>query len=74
MGNAFFTLGGMLATIDEKAARQKVHNWNASEQDIKAWKEGKTGVPYIDANMRELVLTGYMSNRGRQVTYLRLHS
>jgi deoxyribodipyrimidine photo-lyase len=30
------------------------------------WIEGSTGVPYIDANMRELNKSGYMSNRGRQ--------
>ena len=26
-----------------------------------------TGYPFIDANMREMLCTGYMSNRGRQV-------
>lgn len=26
-----------------------------------------TGYPFIDANMREMLHTGYMSNRGRQV-------
>jgi deoxyribodipyrimidine photo-lyase len=31
-----------------------------------AWKEGKTGNDFIDANMLELKLTGFMSNRGRQ--------
>jgi deoxyribodipyrimidine photo-lyase len=30
------------------------------------WAEGQTGIPFIDANMRELNQTGYMSNRGRQ--------
>jgi len=30
------------------------------------WKRGETGVPFIDANMRELNASGYMSNRGRQ--------
>lgn len=30
------------------------------------WAEGRTGVPFIDANMRELNTTGWMSNRGRQ--------
>ncbi len=30
------------------------------------WLEGETGVPFIDANMREINLTGFMSNRGRQ--------
>jgi deoxyribodipyrimidine photo-lyase len=30
------------------------------------WINAQTGVPFIDANMRELKLTGFMSNRGRQ--------
>ena len=29
--------------------------------------EGRTGVPFVDANMREMAATGFMSNRGRQV-------
>lgn len=33
---------------------------------FQAWAEGRTGVPFIDANMRELAATGFMSNRGRQ--------
>ncbi len=30
------------------------------------WKNGRTGNDFIDANMNELSLTGFMSNRGRQ--------
>jgi deoxyribodipyrimidine photo-lyase len=30
------------------------------------WIDGKIGVDFIDANMIELKLTGFMSNRGRQ--------
>ncbi|MDX2301399.1 MAG: DASH family cryptochrome [Microscillaceae bacterium] len=30
------------------------------------WTQGKTGVSFIDANMKELNQTGFMSNRGRQ--------
>lgn len=30
------------------------------------WTSGETGVPFIDANMKELNATGFMSNRGRQ--------
>jgi deoxyribodipyrimidine photo-lyase len=30
------------------------------------WKNARTGQPFIDANMKELALTGFMSNRGRQ--------
>jgi len=33
---------------------------------MKAWREGRTGVPLIDAAMRELDATGYISNRARQ--------
>ncbi len=33
---------------------------------LNLWIEGRTGLPFIDANMRELAHTGYMSNRGRQ--------
>lgn len=38
------------------------HNNNKFE----AWKNGKTGDDFIDANMLELKHTGFMSNRGRQ--------
>lgn len=30
------------------------------------WRYGFTGMPFVDANMRELLQTGFMSNRGRQ--------
>ncbi|KOY88106.1 hypothetical protein AD998_07440 [bacterium 336/3] len=33
---------------------------------FKKWTKGETGVDFIDANMRELNQTGFMSNRGRQ--------
>jgi deoxyribodipyrimidine photo-lyase len=36
------------------------------EEKFYAWAEGRTGIPFIDANMRELSATGFMSNRGRQ--------
>ncbi len=29
------------------------------------WREGTTGIPFIDAHMRQLNQTGFMSNRGR---------
>ena len=33
---------------------------------LQKWIDGNTGAPFIDASMRELKLTGFMSNRGRQ--------
>ena len=41
-------------------------NLDDSDDPARRWCEGRTGVPFIDANMRELVQTGWMSNRGRQ--------
>ena len=35
-------------------------------QLFEKWQLGKTNCNFIDANMRELQLTGFMSNRGRQ--------
>ncbi|MET0736520.1 MAG: deoxyribodipyrimidine photo-lyase [Microbacterium sp.] len=35
---------------------------------VKAWQTGRTGIPLVDAGMRELWRTGYMHNRVRMVT------
>jgi deoxyribodipyrimidine photo-lyase len=43
-------------------------SWLNNETDFKAWCEGETGYPFVDAGMRELNATGYMHNRARMVT------
>ena len=35
--------------------------------NFKAWCEGKTGYPFVDAAMRQLLTTGWMHNRTRMV-------
>jgi deoxyribodipyrimidine photo-lyase len=40
--------------------------WKQDQQRFDLWCQGKTGFPLVDANMRELATTGFMSNRGRQ--------
>jgi deoxyribodipyrimidine photo-lyase len=42
--------------------------WEQNEAHFKAWCEGKTGYPLVDAGMRELNSTGFMHNRVRMVT------
>jgi deoxyribodipyrimidine photo-lyase len=39
-----------------------------SPTKLKAWQQGETGIPLVDAGMRELWNTGYMHNRVRLVT------
>ena len=41
--------------------------WRNNEDEFKAWCEGKTGYPLVDAGMRQLNATGYMHNRVRMV-------
>ena len=40
--------------------------WKTDWAQFECWTLGKTGYPLVDANMRELAATGFMSNRGRQ--------
>ena len=41
--------------------------WVNDEKQFKAWCDGETGYPLVDAGMRELNNTGYMHNRVRMV-------
>ncbi|XP_059087984.1 cryptochrome DASH-like [Tigriopus californicus] len=44
----------------------KAYPWQTNKTLFQMWCQGRTGVPFVDANMRELLYTGWMSNRGRQ--------
>jgi deoxyribodipyrimidine photo-lyase len=48
--------------------------WSSDPELWERWASGRTGMPLVDANMRELQQTGWMSNRGRQnvASYLAL--
>jgi len=41
--------------------------WRKNKAALNAWQQGKTGIPIIDAGMRELWQTGYMHNRVRMI-------
>lgn len=41
--------------------------WQNNKDLLKSWQKGKTGIPIIDAGMRELWQTGYMHNRVRMI-------
>jgi len=41
--------------------------WVNDEGQFKAWCEGRTGYPIVDAGMRELNATGFMHNRVRMI-------
>ncbi|GAA4055919.1 DASH family cryptochrome [Flavobacterium chungnamense] len=50
------------AGIQNKGIPVNKHNTH----QLQEWINGETGVDFVDANMIELKLTGFMSNRGRQ--------
>ncbi|MDX2176683.1 MAG: DASH family cryptochrome [Candidatus Sumerlaeia bacterium] len=57
-GSRLFKRGGLKGSPGHTAPEVPGH--------FDAWAAGRTGVPFVDANMRELNATGFMSNRGRQ--------
>jgi len=41
--------------------------WRDAPADLAAWQRGRTGIPIVDAGMRQLWQTGWMHNRVRMV-------
>ena len=68
----FFALrhGTKIFKLDGIGSNGKMPPWTAEHEGrdeiFEKWITGTTGYPLVDANMRELKLTGWMSNRGRQ--------
>ena len=54
--------------------KSSVNKWGTNLDVVERWREGKTGMPFVDASMRELNATGFIANRGRKVaaSYLTL--
>ncbi|NJC26683.1 DASH family cryptochrome [Neolewinella antarctica] len=55
-GNRIFRPGGF---------KDKAHDWTEDHDLFERWTQGRTGLPFVDAHLRELRQTGFMSNRGR---------
>ena len=55
--NKFFSKDGIYGNEKE---------WSQEDSKIKSWINGETKETFVNANMRELASTGFMSNRGRQ--------
>lgn len=48
--------------------KHKTLKWRGSDAHFKAWCDGRTGYPIVDAGMRQLAKTGWMHNRVRMIT------
>lgn len=65
----FYTLSYHHPEIYEYSLNPKYRNikWENNQKALKAWQEGRTGFPIVDAAMMEMNITGYMHNRGRLI-------
>ena len=48
--------------------RPRGRRWRRDPAALGAWREGRTGVPVVDAGMRQLLAEGFMHNRARMLT------
>lgn len=57
-------------SLPESALRPKfsLFHWENNTETFKAWTQGKTGYPIVDAGMRQLWHKGWMHNRVRMIT------
>jgi deoxyribodipyrimidine photo-lyase len=53
---------------DPRMADMRVDGGRRAEDHFRAWCEGRTGFPIVDAGMRQLVAEGWMHNRVRMIT------
>ncbi|MCX6461031.1 MAG: deoxyribodipyrimidine photo-lyase [Actinobacteria bacterium] len=54
-------------SLDSRFEQMVVDEGGAAEQRFTAWCEGRTGYPFVDAGMRQLLAEGWMHNRVRMV-------
>ena len=50
------------------AYRPGERRWRRDQDAFDAWRAGRTGVPIVDAGLRQLAAEGYMHNRARLIT------
>lgn len=56
------------STADYRPRHDRWRSGAEAQEDIEAWREGRTGYPVVDAAMRQLRHEGWMHNRGRLLT------
>ncbi len=54
-----------IATRDYRPGER---DWEDNPDVLDAWREGRTGIPVVDAGMRQLAAEGFMHNRARMIT------
>ncbi|MER6178355.1 deoxyribodipyrimidine photo-lyase [Streptosporangium sp. NPDC001681] len=53
--------------INRDDYRPRGHEWRDDDHAAQAWKEGMTGIPIVDAGIRQMLAEGWMHNRARLI-------
>jgi len=65
----YYQLLKAFPALPHRAFRRGAHeDWRYDDEALTAWQEGRTGVPIVDAGMRQLVAEGFLHNRARLIT------
>ncbi len=57
-----------MATVDYRPGAAGPRAWAQDPDALDAWRAGRTGIPVVDAGMRQLAAEGFMHNRARMIT------
>jgi deoxyribodipyrimidine photo-lyase len=57
-----------IATADYRPRPAGRPDWSEDADALDAWRAGHTGIPVVDAGLRQLAAEGFMHNRARMIT------
>jgi deoxyribodipyrimidine photo-lyase len=64
----FYQVTAAFPDMARQDYRPRGRSWHDDSGALEAWREGRTGVPIVDAGLRQLAAEGFMHNRARMIT------
>jgi deoxyribodipyrimidine photo-lyase len=64
----FYQVTAAFPDMARQDYRPRGARWHRDAEALDAWREGRTGVPIVDAGLRQLAAEGFMHNRARLIT------
>jgi deoxyribodipyrimidine photo-lyase len=64
----FYQVNAVFPDIAVSDYRPGATSWRRDTGGLEAWCSGRTGIPVVDAGMRQLAAEGFMHNRARMIT------
>jgi deoxyribodipyrimidine photo-lyase len=64
----FYQAADGFGDVARRDYRPVTRAWRQDQDALEAWRAGRTGIPVVDAGMRQLAAEGFMHNRARMIT------